>query len=273
MMAAKSGQTAAKARAPWGPVALPVEHGGWSLLLEPVILGLALRPSRSGLFVALSALAAFLTRHPLRLLAMDYRKSVCHPRTALSGRFVLAYGACALIFLAAALETGEERMGLALLAASPIALIALRMDLLGRGRELGAEVYGSVALSASAMIVVVAGGGRFGVAAMVWLLQSLRAATAILYVRARLRHERGTADGSGLAITAHAVALGLVLALVGFGLAPPLAVLAFALLLARATWGLASPRGNLRPQSVGAWEVVFGLAVLVLFVLGFESRA
>lgn len=273
MMATKSGQSGAKERTSWRPVALPVEHGGWSLLLEPVFLGLALRPSRSGLFVALAALAAFLARHPLRLLAMDHRKGMRYPRTALAGRFVVAYGACASIFLVAALETQAGQIGLALLAASPVALAALAMDLLGRGRELWAEASGSVALSASVMIIVVAGGGHFDLALMAWLLQGLRAATAVVYVRARLRRERGIEPGPDFAIAIHAAALVLVLALSGFGLVSPLAVPAFALLLARAAWGLLGSRTNPRAQAIGIQEVVFGLVVLFLFVPALRPAA
>ena len=55
---------------PWKAVALPAEHGGWGFLTEPVVLGLVLAPSAAGLCLALAALAAFLTRHPLRLWLM-----------------------------------------------------------------------------------------------------------------------------------------------------------------------------------------------------------
>jgi hypothetical protein len=255
---------------PWKAVALPVEHGGWSFLLEPVILGFALVPSRAGACLAMAALAAFLTRHPLRLLAIDYRKHVRYPRTALAERFVLGYGALAGVFVTAALGLTATTFIPAVAAAAPFALIALALDLTGRGREAIAELSGSVALGASACAIILAGGGSPEVAWIVWLLQSLRAVTAILYVRARLRHERAGDASVGSVAAAHGAALALVVGLAWAGLTPRLAVVAFLLLLARAANGLLRPATGIRPQMVGVQEVVFGIATLVLLVTGFR---
>ena len=38
----------------WRSVAIPTEHGGWGLTLEPVVLGLAVAPSLAG--IALGAI-------------------------------------------------------------------------------------------------------------------------------------------------------------------------------------------------------------------------
>lgn len=55
-------------------VALPVEHGGWSLTLEPVALGLLVAPSRAGFLLAVATVGAFLLRHPLKIVADDRRR-------------------------------------------------------------------------------------------------------------------------------------------------------------------------------------------------------
>ncbi|MFN8095814.1 MAG: YwiC-like family protein [Vicinamibacteria bacterium] len=67
------------ARCPGRPSSLPAEHGGWGLLAEPIVLGLVLAPSAGGSCLALAALAAFLARHPLRLVLMDRRKGARYP--------------------------------------------------------------------------------------------------------------------------------------------------------------------------------------------------
>ena len=54
-------------------VALPAEHGGWSLLLEPIALGLLLAPTVPGLFLSLAATGAFLARHPFKLAVGNWR--------------------------------------------------------------------------------------------------------------------------------------------------------------------------------------------------------
>jgi hypothetical protein len=252
----------------WKPVALPVEHGAWSFLLEPVILGLILAPSAAGFCLGIAALAAFLTRHPLRLAALDYRKGTRYPRTQLAQQFTLAYGAVAALFALLAIASAEYGFTVAIVAAAPLALGALVFDLRGRGRDLVAEIAGSIALGASATAIVLAGGGPERVAWMAWLLLALRAVTAIVYVRARLELER-TGDSPVFAVTIlHALVLMAVLGLMSFQLAPPLAVAAFAILLFRAAFCLLSPSRGTRPQVVGVQEVVFGVATLVLLAIG-----
>ncbi len=44
------------------PVALPTEHGGWSLTLEPVVLGLMVEPGWAGLALGTVAILGFVAR-------------------------------------------------------------------------------------------------------------------------------------------------------------------------------------------------------------------
>jgi len=251
-------------------VALPVEHGAWSFLLEPVILGLVLAPSMAGTCLGIAALAAFLIRHPLRLVAIDYRKGTRYPRTALAERFVLACAALAALFAGAALELSGHEFVIALFVAAPLATAALVLDLTGRGRNLAAEIGGSVALGASVTAIVLSGGGSPRVAWMAWFLLALRAVTAIIYVRARLELER-TGDSPVFMVTlVQAIALMVVLALMSFELAPALAVVAFAILLFRAAFGLLSSSRGVRPQVVGMQEVALGVATVALLAMGFS---
>lgn len=264
------GVAVAAPRVPWRAVAVPVEHGAWSFLLEPVILGLVLSPTPAGLCLAFAALSAFLTRHPLRLAVMDRRKGARYPRTVLAERFAIGYATLAIGFASAAFFLAPVSFIAPILAAAPLALGALAFDLTARGRELAAEVAGSVALGASATAIVLAGSGSPAAAWMAWLLLGLRAVTAIVYVRARLQHERGVEPPAGAVLGAHALALGLVAFLAARGLVPGLAVAAFALLSFRAARGLLTAPRNVRPQVVGVQEVAFGLVTLILLSLGFE---
>ena len=74
-----SGSTAdvaapAGARAPLRGVALPSEHGGWGLTLEPGLLGLLVAPSVAGACLAVAAVVAFVARTPLKLALVDRRR-------------------------------------------------------------------------------------------------------------------------------------------------------------------------------------------------------
>ena len=88
-------------------VALPNEHGGWGLALEPVALGLLVAPSPAGFFLAVATLGAFLKRHPFKIVAGDRRRGRRFPRTAVAERFALLYACLALAGLLAAATTRE----------------------------------------------------------------------------------------------------------------------------------------------------------------------
>ena len=205
---------------PWRAVALPAEHGGWGFLTEPVVLGLVLAPSAAGLCLALAALAAFLARHPLRLWLIDRRKGVRYPRTALAERVFAAYAAATLALAAAAFALASSSFWLPLAVAAPIGLVALAFDARGRSREALPEAAGAVALGASAAAIALAGGAPAAFAWGAWALLALRAVTSVLYVRARIRLDRGLAAGPRAVHAGHAAALAAATGLASVGLGP-----------------------------------------------------
>jgi len=250
-------------------LALPVEHGGWGLLLEPIVLGLLLCPTPAGAWLAVAAVCAFLARHPLKLVLGDRRRGTRSPRTALAARFASAYAASALAALAAALALSSPRVSVPLLLASPLAALALLRDAAGRSRDLDAELSGAAALAASVGAITLAGGFTLPAALVLWLVLAARAATAILYVRARLRLDRGVGAGAGLAVLSHGLLLLAGAWLAALSTLPWLAVAALAALLARAAHGLSRHRGQLKPKQLGWQELGFGGLVVLLLALGY----
>ena len=75
--------------AEWKQAAMPSEHGGWGLTLEPVLLGLLIAPSWGGLSLGLAAFAAFLVRTPLKLVVIDRRRTQWQRRSQLALRFAV----------------------------------------------------------------------------------------------------------------------------------------------------------------------------------------
>ena len=254
----------------WKPAALPVEHGGWGFLAEPVILGLVLAPSGAGLCLALATVAGFLARHPLRLVLTDRRKGARYPRTALDERFFAGYAALGLALLAAAFALAPSPFWPPLAAAAPLGLVALAFDALGRSREALPEAAGAVALASSATAIALAGGAAPGPAWSAWVLLSLRAATSVLYVRARVRLDRGRTAGPRAVHVGHVVALAAATGLAGAGWAPWLAPAVFLVLLARSGWGLSSWRRPIPPQALGYQELGYGLLTLFLLAIGYR---
>jgi hypothetical protein len=105
------------------------------------------------------------------------------------------------------------------------------------------------------------------VAGAAWARAALKAAGAILYVRARLRRDRGFAFGRTAVLAIHAVGFLASLGFAALDQAPWLAAAAFALLSARAALGLSRFSGRARPQVIGMAELAYGLA----FVLAVDA--
>jgi len=255
----------------WRTVLMPVEHGGWGLLAEPIVLGLCLAPSVAGGLLAGAFLAAFLARQPWRLALADRARGARFPRTRVAERGAVVLSVLALGLGLAAVAMAGQEVALALLLAAPPAALALWFDTRGGQREVVAEVAGAVALAGSAPAIALAGGASWAVALGAWLLVALRAFSSILYVRARLRLDREKPAGVRTVLAVHALALLGAALLAGWGHGPWLGVAAFALLSARAVLGLAPSRPRQRPRTLGFWELGFGVVTVLLLAVGYRA--
>jgi hypothetical protein len=249
-------------------VALPVEHGGWGMLGEPLLLGLLVAPSWAGLGVGLASLGAFLAHHPAQLVLADWRRGSAQRRTAVAASFVLLYGAAAVVGLVVA-RSGQRGWWLPLAAAAPLALAQLAYAARLQGRHLLPELLGGVALGSVVAAEMRAAGLSFGVALAAWAVLAAKAVGAVLYVRARLRYDRGLAPDRTIPVAQHAGALLMGTALAGAGYAPWLVVPAFALLLARAAYGLSRFHQQVRPQVVGIQEMAYGFSFVLIVAAGY----
>lgn len=127
-----------------------------------------------------------------------------------------------------------------------------------------------MALGASATAIALAGGFPAGPAYGTWALLALRAVPAVLFVRSRLRLDRGLPAGIPQSLVAHVLAIGAGALLAVRGSGPWLGVLALALLLARAAHGLSSRRPKLRPKDLGFRELGWGIVTLLLLAVGYR---
>ena len=247
-------------------VALPAEHGGWGLTLEPGLLGLLLVPSVAGALLALAALLAFVARTPLKVVAVDLRRRRRLPRTSLAA----AVGAVELAVLAAVVA------GATTLAARPfwpplalaIPFVAVEgwFEVRSRGRRLVPELAGAIGVASVAAAGVLAGGGPTGLAVGAWLLLAGRVATSIPFVRAQIGRLHGRPSMRSAAIAADATAIVLAAAAVAVcgSLALGAAALVIVIVLQRSTG-----RGSVpRPAILGARQLVFGVLVVVAAAAG-----
>jgi hypothetical protein len=153
--------------------------------------------------------------------------------------------------------------------AAPFAAVQLAYDARLKSRQLLPELMGAVALGSVAAAEMRAAGLPLVACLAAWALLAAKASGAVLYVRARLRHDRGLAANRTTAVTFHVGALCLALLLARVGYVPWLAVPAFVLLLARAAHGLSRIHPRARPQVVGILEMAYGLSFVLLLAIGY----
>jgi len=262
--------TAVQPRVNLKNIALPASHGGWGFLLEPIMLGLWIAPSLAGFWLGIAALGVFLSQQPLRLAVTDRRKKRRYPRSVWAERFSLFYGLVALGGLTLAILSSRHIFWPPLLMAVPPALIQLFYDSQNRGRELIPELFGAAALGAVAAAIALAGGWSMTLALAVWGILLARALVSIVYVRARLRLERGIAVSMALVFIIHGLGVLAIAAPAVFNLAPWPAALAMVILLARAAFGLSPYRKPVKPQLVGFQETGYGLLTVILTGAGYS---
>lgn len=249
-------------------VALPPEHGGWGFVAEAALLGLLVAPSWAGAALALAGFGLFLARHSAKLLLNDAWRGRPSARTPLALRFGLGYSLLAILGLMFATARAGPGLWPPLLAAAPLAAFQLAYDSNNRGRELLPELLGAAAPGALSSAVAIAGAFPLAPALVLWLLLAARAIASTLYVRARLRLDRGLVADCTAAWASHALALGGVAVLAAVGHTSWLAAAAFPPLLMRAVAGLSPDRLPVRPQRLGLQEVAYGLLTVGLVVLG-----
>jgi hypothetical protein len=257
----------------WRSLALPNEHGGWGLLIEPALLGLVLAPSVAGAGVALAALLAFLARHPLRLALSDRLRGRSYPRTALAARIAVAYLAGAAVAFAVAVWRAPLLAFAPLVAAAPLGLVQLVYDARLRSRELLPELLGGVALGAPAPMILLASGWPLLAALSLWGVLAARVLGSVLYVRARLRLARGTPASVFPVLAVHALGLVALSVPAFFGFVTWMAPLSLVLLLGRAAWGLRRGAPAQPPRVIGFQEMGWGALTVALLVAGSWTRA
>ena len=244
-------------------VALPAEHGGWALIIEPVALGLLVAPSITGVFIGLGALACFLARHPLKVAIGDRRKNRALKRTSLADRFVLLYVTLATLFFTIAVTRGPREFLLPLIIAGPLVFIQFLYDARGDSRKLIPEVAGALAVGSISTAIALAGGWSRPIAFALWIIVACRHVPTILYLRDLLsrRRQKQRSTVNVLVIAVQLLPLIAVYLLLFFKIAPVLAILVFAVLFVRAAIGLLNQTVP-APKKLGISEIAFGALVI-----------
>lgn len=258
-----------KSNVPAKSIALPIEHGSWGFLFEPLALGLLLAPSISAPFISLFVIGAFMARQPLKFLLADWKQGRRLPRTEIALKFTLIFGGISAVGFIGSLIFAPAASFIPFVIAAPLAIYLISQDVARQSRELVPEILAAFALAASTAALIVADGGAWPFAIAMWGVMLARLIPSIIYVRDRLRMEKGKDYSRLVPIGLHVAALIAVGALAYLGLGPVLPVLMMAFLLGRAIQGMSSIRQRATAKQIGVQEVIYGCVTVLTVVVGY----
>ncbi len=253
-------------RAMWRSVAMPSEHGGWGLTLEPVLIGLIVAWSAGGLALGVAAFLAFLVRTPLKLVLVDVRRKRWLDRSRLAARVTAGELSALGIAVVIAGRLAGWAWLLPVLAAVPFVAIEVWFDIRSRGRRLVPELCGAIGITAVSAAMVIASGKGAALAAGVWLVLAARALGAIPFVRIqimRLRRGHAPVSQSDLA-QAVSLAIGLVAFVLDRRLAAGLVWVALLAAL-QTVWVRQAP---IPAKQLGLRQMAIGLGLVALTSAG-----
>ncbi len=250
----------------WRTVAVPSEHGGWGLTLEPVLLGLLIAPSMVGVLLGAGAFVAFLVRSPLKLVVIDVRHRRWLDRSRLAMKFAIGESvALAVITATALLITGWTWL-VPVVIAAPLVGVAFWFDVRSHGRRLVPELCGSVGIASVAAVIVIVGDRGAALAIGAWIVLSARAVGSIPFVRvqiARLRHGRASTLSSDTAQIV-AVVIGVAAAMIDYRMVAGLVgVLVLAVL--QLAWVRRAP---LAAKVLGLRQMALGVGLVAVTATG-----
>ena len=247
-------------------IALPLEHGGWGFTLEPVLLGLLVAYSPAAWELSVAALAVFLARRPVKLMATDLVRKRWLPRTTTALIFAAFYGSLALAGLVGALVTADARFLLAYAVAAPFAVVALYADSKSKSRMLVAELAGSIVMGSTVTAIALADGWGLVDAFGLWLVLIARGVTTISLVRGQIRRVHNKPVGARAIYTVQGVVVVAMALAAVLGTVPRLSVVAIAGIGVLAYVSLARP--PVAARVVGWTQIATGIAVVMLTAVG-----
>ncbi|MGQ9630481.1 MAG: YwiC-like family protein [bacterium] len=272
-----------RGRMVWRPV-MPREHGGWVILLVPLVVGTLVAPVGRiwGLLFSASAFLVYLSHHPLSLAVRGWAR---RKRGGIVSRRWLFWAG---IYLAAAGITISvlflRRLGwqLPALCSLAVAFSLGHLCYISRRKErtVGGELWGIAGLSLGAPAAYFAATGSLDrVALFLWLGNFLHFGGSVFYVKMKVALRDGIDELWGLkdriSLTKGALLSSLIPPIAAgisavYEYVPALLPAAFLPALFKSLWGVFRVRPPASMKRVGIVETIFAAAFAALFVLTYR---
>ncbi len=241
-------------------VALPSEHGGWSLTAEPALLGLLVAWSLPGLALGVAAMVAFMARTPVKLVLVDRFRHRWLPRTRLAAQVAAGELAVLLVLVVYAVSAAQSFWA-PLAVAAPLIMLELWFDMRSRGRRLIPELAGSIGIGSIATAIALADGADASLAWGLWVVVAARSVAAVPYVRTQIMRVKSQPESRWHSDVAQLAAVAAAVIGWAFDLVPTAAVVALVVLAVINVVAVRlTPR---RAVVIGIQQMIFGIAVIL----------
>lgn len=249
-------------------LALPKEHGSWSLALEPVAFGLLVAPSAAGAALALAAVAGFFLRRPLKRLVAG-GPAARQPPALVCATILALLGGSGLLL---AVRLGAAGGGWPLLPAALAGAVFAWCDGRNAARAGAAEVAGAVTFGLLPAAFGALAGWSVAASLALAAMMLVRSVPTVLTVRASLRIRKGQAFSIAPALMAAGAGIFLTACLAALRLMPWAAVVFASVFAARTSWLLLG-RPGLPARILGITEAVLGALMVLVLALMWKSAA
>jgi hypothetical protein len=243
-------------------LALPKEHGSWSLALEPVAFGLLVAPSAAGAGLALAAVSGFFLRRPLKLL-LSHKSDPRQPLALVGLAILLLTGLAGLLL---AVRFGAVGGWWPLLPAALAGAVFTWCDNRNEAREGAAEIAGVVSFSLLPAAFGALAGWSTTASLALAAIMLVRSVQTVLTVRASIRIRKGRPFAIAPSLLTVGAGIVLIAWLTALRLAPWTALVFVLILAARTAW-LLLWRPRLTAKNVGIIEAVLGVLMVVVLAL------
>ncbi len=251
---------------------MPTEHGSWSWLLVPYLVGAAV-VSRTVtaehsawlpvVLVLVGGLCAFLVRQPAAAWSRIRRGRASRADETLAAGWTLGLVLSGMLCLVGLLALGRVALLWLVIPFMGVLLLYLMAARSGRAmmRALWTELIGAIGLALMAPAAVIAASGRLNTLGWaLWGLMGVQNALGVLYVRLRLADTHRRPANRYTVLWGHGVGLSAVVIAGIQGWTPLLSALPFAGILLRAIWAVRRRRPVSDVRRFGFTEV--GVEVL-----------
>lgn len=253
-------------RSRWQAVVVPVEHGGWVLTFEAVLLGLLVWPSVAGVAIGIAALLAFLARTPLKLAVGDRRRHRRLERSVLAEWVAVIELAVLAAAIVAASLIAYRGWWMPLACAMPFFALELSFDVRSRGRRLVPELSGAMGMGAVAAAIALAGGMGDRLAFGLWVVLAARGIASVPFARSQVRRLKSKKINQPSTYLAQLAACVVAMAGWMFGAVPWPGVVAIGMLAAWSFLALQLPVRS--AKQVGVLQLLAGLVVVGIAAAG-----